>query len=363
MRIHNLTAVVFGLLMAGGIAAQPPGASESKPKTDPNRPVQGAGNDKPATDSIVPETLEAAIADALKSNPSLLAAQAQVREAELKLNATRNSLMVEVTAAHRLVVKAREILKSVQEMHKLKQDLQRKSNLSFLEIIQSEIELNRAGAALAQAESDLIKLTGRLPGQPLKTTQTGWNDTWPAAIDLAWPSNTNWAVFADGTVRYWNPSTVPAVPGEARSGFFRVSEPAAVTSTSMSDKIKSVLDQPVRIDKPITGMSVRNVLEYLRERGMQNVPMRVVPGAKPLSEPIDLMAAELPIGAWLVAVQDSVPELRFVVREYGLLVTTADRVPSDGVLLGDFLRRAKAQESKPKSEGKEGPKEGKKGSQ
>jgi hypothetical protein len=48
--------------------------------------------------------------------------------------------------------------------------------------------------------------------------------------------------------------------------------------------------------------------------------------------------------------QDSVPDLQLVVREYGLLVTTSERVPTDGILLGDFLRRIKASDVKAEEE-------------
>ena len=48
------------------------------------------------------------------------------------------------------------------------------------------------------------------------------------------------------------------------------------------------------------------------------------------------MTGELPVGAWLQMFEDSVPDLRMVVREYGILVTTKDRVPQGALTVQDF---------------------------
>src|SRR5207237_8373668 len=95
-------------------------------------------------------------------------------------------------------------------------------------------------------------------------------------------------------------------------------------------------DKPVKIKEWKQPLPVDDVIEYLKKKAGVDFPIRGLRMYK--LSPVDLMAGELPLSAWLLAVEDAVPELRFVVREYGLLVTTKDRMPEDAVRLREFLR-------------------------
>ena len=44
------------------------------------------------------------------------------------------------------------------------------------------------------------------------------------------------------------------------------------------------------------------------------------------------------MGAVLQAIQDTVPDLRFVVRDYGVLVTSEDQLPPRAILVEDFWK-------------------------
>ena len=46
----------------------------------------------------------------------------------------------------------------------------------------------------------------------------------------------------------------------------------------------------------------------------------------------------MPVGAVLQSFEDQAPEIRIVVREYGLLVTTADRIPEGATRAVDFWK-------------------------
>jgi hypothetical protein len=62
----------------------------------------------------------------------------------------------------------------------------------------------------------------------------------------------------------------------------------------------------------------------------------------------DLFIKDASLGAMLQALEDSMPELRFVVRDYGILVTTEhSRAAEEGCEVGDFCRSVANSQKKP----------------
>jgi hypothetical protein len=281
------------------------------------------------------EGLEATIADALKYNPRVLAEQRKIRNAEAELNAIRNAVMVEVAAAYEVVNKSKQVLASAEKIHKLKQELRAQGQFSELEVVQAEIEVRRAADAVALCEAELMKLVGRVPGLAVPGADASKGASSPTEQglkDQVISPNLRWTLDFTGN----NSSGTQFVP-QAIVPFMNPGS-SSVPAGNMADKLRAVLGQPVRVEKEFKDVPARQVLEFLRDQGMKGIPMRMT-SSNLLMTQIDLMPGELPLSAWLVAIQDSVTDLRFVVREYGLLVTFTDRVPSDGLLLGDFLRR------------------------
>ncbi|MFL5339671.1 MAG: hypothetical protein ACJ8F7_05840 [Gemmataceae bacterium] len=320
MRIISLA--LAGLLLAGTALAQ-----QTQPQ--PTKPAA-----PPAADS-----LEAQIAAALKNNPDIKVAEAKVREAEAGLNKARVMVMQQVVAAHAAVHAAKADVAITESEVARFRDL--KGVVSTVDLHKAEHDLARAKAILARTETDLqlvlgkalpgtVKLWDELPGRPTADVLTFDPD-----------GRRLYSALSDGTVRVWDAGT-----GKALS---RVPE---VKPGSMTEKIRSALDKPVKIDKPYSG-SVKDILEWLqdfsRQRNAAEIPFRMLPRQKMDDTAIELMTGELPLSAWLLAIEDSAPDLRIVVREYGLLVTTKDRMPEDAVRLREFLRSTAA---KPKEESK-----------
>ena len=140
------------------------------------------------------------------------------------------------------------------------------------------------------------------------------------------------------------------------SGIHRIHNPqAGPPAASIADKLNDSLSRPLKIENYKSTPTVQSLLRHLKDHRLKDVPMRVMfhHDEKVQNVVVELVGGELPVGAWLTVVQDSAPELRFVIREYGLLVTTADRVPPDGMLLGEFMRRAKTQDARPKEKKKQ----------
>jgi hypothetical protein len=106
---------------------------------------------------------------------------------------------------------------------------------------------------------------------------------------------------------------------------------------SMAQRIRRALDTPVVAS--YDNQSLREILENIEKvYGIPFVATNIKFPAVSLS-----FKGKTPLGAVLQALQDSSDDLRFVVRDYGVLVTTKSRVPEDGVLLGEFWRRAPEQ--------------------
>jgi hypothetical protein len=359
MRTRDLILLLASVALFGNVASAQPPANPPQ-LTKPADPLKNQPKPTPA-----PDSLEALTAEALKHNPSIQAATAALREADAKLAKTRNEVLVEVAAAHKVLVQGREVLRQTEDLQKMREDSYKKGNLSSFEFAQGKIELARAAATLATLEADLMKLVGHVPAQPLQHTATQnpnlpWSELAFSPEGQLWGrANINqpfsstvvgqsgpYYLMTDGGVRVWDTNAL--VLNNALTAY----NPRAVApAASIADKIKEALQHPIKIDKERHD-TVKNVLNFLKEQGLKDVPVRMMANEYKVFEmPCDLMAGDLPLSAWLQAVQDSAPELRIVVREYGLLVTTVDRAPPDGLLLGDFLRRAKNE--KPKEEKKD----------
>ena len=81
---------------------------------------------------------------------------------------------------------------------------------------------------------------------------------------------------------------------------------------------------------------------------LDRVPVMVQFGTRKMENVDFNLKGQFPLGAALQALQDAAPGVQIYVRDYGLLVTTKDRMPEDALRLRDFLR----QTAKPKDDAK-----------
>ena len=71
---------------------------------------------------------------------------------------------------------------------------------------------------------------------------------------------------------------------------------------------------------------------------LDDVPVR----AEFKVSPIVSLGEELPVGAWLQLFADGTPDIRIVVREYGLLVTSKTAAPPDALSVQEFWKQTAA---------------------
>jgi hypothetical protein len=376
MRISAL-ALLAGLIACPAWAQPFPGAS-SPPKATPpkNEAPRSEAPPKTASKPAV-GSLEEMLATALHNNPDIRVAEAKLREAEANLNKARVQVMQTVVSLKNAVDAQKKAVEMAELSHKRILELKKGNVVPESELTQSEALLAKAKADLAKLEADLAIPLGRLPGKyntvdgssntifQSLSSNDGWQD-WNNNLNLnglnnpwtyphlstfpgQWTPQAQWQLGLNpqNPAASW-PST-NLVPGTIRTV---INVPADFTGSvtvksgpgSIADKIRIALDKPIKIQEWKQPMSLADVIEFLRTKAETDVPFRLLLDNN-AKDRIDLMNGELPLGAWLQAVEDSIPQLIIVVRDYGLVVTTRGRLPPDAEPVRDFWRRAKAQKT------------------
>jgi len=230
------------------------------------------------------ESLEKLIDRAVNNNPNIAAARAKVALAQAELNVAQMEVAREVVALHG----EREVL--MQKFSRMS-DIHEKS-----EGVISIQELISIKSKIAQIDTQLQHLVGK-----------------PQA------HNTN----ASGML----PGTTPS--GKAGTSW----KPAE------ADKFAKVLNSSVSLEFHET--PIEDVLEFLED--MVGIKMATDWSTKDM--PVTLRLRDMPLGASLQAIED-VCEVRFVVREYGILAVAANRANDRNALFAVDFWRQTAQDSK-----------------
>jgi hypothetical protein len=111
-----------------------------------------------------------------------------------------------------------------------------------------------------------------------------------------------------------------------------------VVRGTVAERIRKALDTPVAVK--FERVPLKDVLEFLEEKA-PGISFRLLEGRNRDigSAPVSMrLKQEVPLGAALQAIQDTVPGLRFAVREYGVLVTREDQLPPGAMLVHDFWK-------------------------
>jgi hypothetical protein len=258
--------------------------------------------------------LEEMLAKALKDNPDIRVATAKLGEAEAELNRVRLGVMQKVVTLYHTIEMARGDVASAERTL---------ARVRALGRAVSREDLDAAEAALAAAKAKLAAVEAEVPYVIGKQPQM-------AAADSATLSGLYYlrALQAAGALegRFDTP------PGKAGTG----AAPRPVQGP-LADRIRKALDTPVSLR--VTEGSVADVLRLLREKE-PGLTIKYVPraGAGPK---LTFELKDLPLGAALEFLEDSLTDYVIVMREYGLLLTVADRAPPGAVSLHDFWKKAR----------------------
>ena len=300
-------------------AQQPPGGKPAESKDE------------------LPDSLEGMLTAALDNNPDIRAAKAQVEQAQVELNRIRLEIAQRVVAARNaLDAQHNEIdiaklrleqtysqLQHLREAWKVKSGVVSENEVRQGEFTaqESERSILREEAKLSNLEAELRYLLGRFPkGMPRQ------------------------AYFGDQAARLTvspylellNKDNRFDVPAQMKT----LIRPEMELANPMLERIQKPLAEPLDLEFIETPLS--DVLEYLGE--ITDVRFVIQPiglaeaNIDPQEEMITVNVGDVEsVASALRVIRDLVPSLRFVVRDYGILVTSEFGVEPGAIVVNAEL--------------------------
>jgi hypothetical protein len=325
MHAWRISLLAAALLVTAPLAAQQSpkkegGGSGGLPGTPPGMGTGGAAKKAPE-----PGSLEDLLEKGLRHNADIHAAEAKVREAEAELNRVRHQVVAKVVSVRNDLDAARRMLGHLERINRTVATIAAKGNASQQELEAAAMSLEKQRAEVVRLDAELEAMTG----------------TWQkrvASLAFAPDGQRLYSMMADGAVRVWDPST-----GREMGAYSSDAKPRWLTGRlttvqqPMADRLKAALDKTVKISESPEELPLREALDYLFKRAAIDVPVRFL--GKLDDKAVGLMKGELPVGAWLQAFEDAVPDARFVVRDYGILVTTRERAPEGSMTVSQFWKQ------------------------
>jgi hypothetical protein len=284
---------------------------------------QQPASQKPAsTDKAAPakSKLEELLAQALKDNPDIRVAAAKYSEAEAELNRVRLQVLQKLLTVHRALENAQESVRVWQDQYDRGMKAVKEGAADQGALDNARTMLAQAKTKLAEVEGEVSYLIGKQPQAKTRAEVIQWRFTHIPDVEVAIPYHVDRVTLADTPVTLGLTLTKP-VQGP------------------LADKIRQALDKPISVsykDAPLD-----EVLKDFRQ--FTGVHIQVTKGSTAGAN-LTMQMANLPFGAALQWLEDALPGHRIVVREYGLLLTTEDRVPPGALLLHDFWKGGRPNE-------------------
>jgi hypothetical protein len=311
--------------------------AETPPSLQPGQPAKGGGGTG-GTQKVDPT--EAQIHAALANDPDLKLAQAKMQLAEAEMAKAKQAIVLKVLTLNASI----KDQKNQSDALAQKMDMLVKSGaaVSQAELLDARMLLERATSALAKSELELKLLTGGMHKEMGANATNGY--TW----GITNASNSNNAAL----LHYWNPGQGQdfGMPLYRAYNFLNPVDYTMAPSTPMAkgpipDRIRTALDKTVKLGAKGEQITFAKALEVFKKDAGLDVPVREVAKV----ESIKSEGEELPVGAWFQLFADSSPGTRFIVREYGLLVTLRDAAPPDALPLVEFWKRPVKKDPEPKA--------------
>ncbi len=238
-------------------------------------------------------SLEEMLAAALKYNPDIRIVEMKLRDDEAELARARLRVTQKIIALHHALQAQQATVEREQSKVRRLSDLVRQGAQQTSVLEEARRELQQAEAKLSELESELPYLLGKQ---------------------------------ADGLAQ-------ETVRSEVQIG---TRFPAASVRPAVAARIHKALDTTVTAD--YRDVPLGDILKDLHEKVpgvafQRNLALRDLESLK-----VSLRLGEVPLGAALQALTDTVPGLRMVVRDYGILVTWEHQVPLGSVRLYDFWK-------------------------
>jgi type II secretory pathway component PulM len=339
------TAVEMGalaaLLLGGALACAQSGAPPVKVE---DKPKEVKVEDKPK-EAPAKSKLEEMLQQALQNNPDLRLATAKVAEAEAELNRARLLVVQKVGAAYQAVEAQKAAVEgAAAEFNELK-TIARSGAASNADMRAAEQKLLDAKAKLAALETELPYLIGKLPANntvypgttiPLGTLHIHYAES-PDLSGIL--SGINLGGGALGVTGRWYDLAADA---DGR-------KPVPIVGPT-ADRIRAALDKPFSLelkDKELSEVIATVNTAFQKANPGLLLNYNLANSRGDVGNIVSIKFEQMPFGAVLEWIEDSVLDYRFVVRDYGLVMTSKDELPPGAPLLREFWKGAKEEDKAP----------------
>jgi hypothetical protein len=319
MTVRRLLPLAALLVVAGLVLAQPPAKTANpEPKSAPKE------HPRPA-----PGSLEDTLDKSLRNSADIKAAEAKVREAEAELNRVRQQVLTRATALHADLNLAKRMLTVAEQSLAINERANKSGQVGLEALLAAQAMVEKHRGEVEKLEAELKSLRGEFAIR-------GYS-----SVAFSPDGQALWTGLSDGTVRVWDVND-KAAPYPLTGVKMNAGPAAPSVKAPMLDRVKKLLDKEVdfQVDHPIPD-AVRRLLDAAGT----DVPLREL---LPKVEPVTVsLRAKMPLGAWLQAVEDSDPDVRIVVRDYGFLLTTRAGVPDGALRVQDLWKGNNSELTKP----------------
>lgn len=289
------------------VFGQPPNPMSPKPGPEQRKVTEAPAKSK----------LEQMLEIALKNNPDLRVAESKALAADAEVSRTRLAVSQKVVLLYNNLEAARATVQLAEKQLVRLQSLLRSGTASVNDLAEVEAKLILAKADLAKLEAEVPYLLGQQNSQDRA-------DGNRARVTLRLS-----AADAGLTLEDYRKDYNALVLSLQQKN-------AATVNKSMSEKLHAALEKT--IDLKQNGAAVKDLFDEWQDTGKFNIPVILKDGSDVI--PKDISFKSVSMGAVLQWLEDSLPDHRFVVRDYGLVLMKRDKVPPDALLLDDFRKEA-----------------------
>jgi hypothetical protein len=255
--------------------------------------------------------LEEMLTEALKNNGDIRVAVAKLAEAEAELNRTRVQVTQQVVTLYHAIDTQKKVVQH--------------SERNAMRLHQTGVavpvrERDEASQTLALAKAKLAELEAQMPGLLGKMSRNAES----GALSLP----TRMAFSNDGKSLFLEIDTdKPIIPHRAMG--------------PVAEKIRKAFDRPISVS--FENRRVTEIVDVLSKDTGLVIKLTEASGVR-VPEKLTVRFENLPFGAVLQLLEDSLPYYTIVVRDYGLLITHCQSVPPGALSVQEFLRQKPADE-------------------
>ncbi|MBI3409092.1 MAG: hypothetical protein HY040_12160 [Planctomycetes bacterium] len=257
-------------------------------------------------------SLEEMLAQALKKNVDILAAQAKVRDAEIELNRVRQQVLHKIVSTVAEIQAQKALVDEYFARYQRERDLYSKGASNAADFGAAKATYEKGKADLAVIEARLPYLIGKqLPAEGVSVS------TGDLALEQA---------RSDRTVLLW----------ESLDQAHRAAQtkPQPIQET-MAEKIRAALNTEVTCD--FENAELSRVLEVFAGK-TKGINFQLGPKMPKDMSVTMKIAAPVPLGAAMQWFEDHYQGTRWVIRDYGIILVPSNSVPPGAILLQDFWK-------------------------